>query len=596
MNMTKFKWFLLIFFLVIYIIGLGYIDYITGPYISFAFFYLIPIALFAWFLPKRFIIIPLILSTIERFYADVISPYKYMHPLFPYWNIFWEIAAFVLVVVLLFKLKAKEERLNKSETYFRLLAENAPESIFIQCQKQFVYVNSASLGLFGAKSKDQLIGHPIFERIHPEYHVVVTERVQLVNEKRESAPLIEEKYIKFDGSVIDVEVSAVSFEHQGHNAALVFVRDITERKRNEEKLRQLSRAVEQSPACIVITDREGHILYVNPKFTQLTGYSSEEVIGKNPRFLKSGKQSVEFYKELWGAILAGKEWRGEFHNKKKNGELYWELASISSIQDAAGHATYLIAVKEDITERKRLENELLLANDRLKELDKRKSAFVANVSHELKNPLAIIRESMALILDEAIGEVNPKQKEILEMGKRGTDRLIRLVSDLLDLAKIEAGKMELKREEIDLRVLVEEVLKNYEREISKKQLFLQKEIQSSTGLSWGDHDKLAEVIINLLSNAIKYTPKGGNIVVKLEGNEKEIRFEIADTGPGIPEDYQEKVFDKFTRIIVEKQEGTGLGLPIAKEIIELHEGKMWIENKMGKGSRFIFTIPRDFRA
>ncbi|MFH1799966.1 MAG: HAMP domain-containing sensor histidine kinase [Candidatus Omnitrophota bacterium] len=230
-----------------------------------------------------------------------------------------------------------------------------------------------------------------------------------------------------------------------------------------------------------------------------------------------------------------------------------------------------------------------------KELSTRKSAFVANVSHELKNPLAVISESIALILDKIVGEVNEQQKEILEIGKQSADRLIRLVSDLLDLSQIEAGKMKLKREEVNLKVLVDGVLKNYEREISKKRLTLKKEIQQNIELLWGDGDKLTEVIINLLNNAIKYTP-AGSITVKLTGNEREVRFEIADTGSGIPEEYSEKIFDKFERIMTEKQEGTGLGLPIAKDIIELHRGKLWVESEPGKGSRFIFTIPRDFRA
>jgi signal transduction histidine kinase len=249
----------------------------------------------------------------------------------------------------------------------------------------------------------------------------------------------------------------------------------------------------------------------------------------------------------------------------------------------------------EVVWRKQAEGELARINEKLLEVNQRKSDFVANVSHELKNPLGVIRESMVLILDKFVGEVSPEQKEILEMGKRNVERLIRLVSDLLDLTKIEAGEVELKREEIDPGVLVKDVLKSYEREISKKRFFFREEIHSSAGVLWGDHDKLTEVIINLLSNAIKYTPEAGNITVKLEGNEKELRFEIADSGPGIPEDYREKIFDKFTRITMEKQEGTGLGLPIAREIIELHKGKMWVESEIGKGSRFIFTIPRDFR-
>lgn len=253
---------------------------------------------------------------------------------------------------------------------------------------------------------------------------------------------------------------------------------------------------------------------------------------------------------------------------------------------------YLLAkLKSTMRHERALLKQVSDQNEELKKMDARKSAFVANVSHELKNPLGVIRESMALILDKLAGEVSEQQKEILVLGKRSTERLIRLVSDLLDLAHIEAGKMELKLEKVDLGALVEEVLKGYEREIAKKQLTLQKEIKPDVGAVVGDRDKLTEVIINLLNNAIKYTPKG-SITVKLTGAAQEVRFEIADTGPGIPEEYFEKIFDKFERIMTEKQEGTGLGLPIAKDIIELHKGKLWVESEPGKGSTFIFTLPR----
>ena len=230
----------------------------------------------------------------------------------------------------------------------------------------------------------------------------------------------------------------------------------------------------------------------------------------------------------------------------------------------------------------------------LKELNERKTAFVANVSHELKNPLVIIKESLSNILDGISGTINPKQREVLEIGKKSVERLIRLVVDLLDLSKIEAGKMSLKLEQVDLKQVVSEVLKMYEREISKKELALKREAQGNVGLIWADRDKLTEVTINLLNNAIKYTLRG-TITIKLAGDETKVRFEISDTGPGIPVEYQQKIFDKFERITAEKQEGTGLGLPVVRDIVELHKGKIWVESKAGSGSKFIFTLPRDSR-
>ena len=230
-----------------------------------------------------------------------------------------------------------------------------------------------------------------------------------------------------------------------------------------------------------------------------------------------------------------------------------------------------------------------------KELNELKSTFVANVSHEFKNPLGIVKESYKLILDGLTGEIKPEQREVLEVGKKTVERLIRLVTDLLDVSKIEAGKMAMRKEKIEIAPLINGILKDYERAISKKQLFLKTDIQKDIGFILVDKDKLEQVIINLLSNAIKYTPSGGSIVIKLTGTESEIQFEISDTGPGIAKKDIHKLFSKYERIIVEKKEGTGLGLSIAKSIIELHKGKIWVESKLGKGSKFIFTLPRDFK-
>ncbi|MDD5136856.1 MAG: hybrid sensor histidine kinase/response regulator [Candidatus Omnitrophica bacterium] len=245
-------------------------------------------------------------------------------------------------------------------------------------------------------------------------------------------------------------------------------------------------------------------------------------------------------------------------------------------------------------ENKRLLKELKEANEKLREMDARKSDFVANVSHEFKNPLAVIKQSLTIVLEGMAGEINPKQKEILEAGQRNIERLIRLVMDLLDLSKIESGKIEMKRDKIDITSLVDQLLKDYENEISRKNLVLNKDIQPDMGMVWADKDKLTEVIINLLNNAIKYTNKG-SVTVKLSGTEDEIRFEVADTGPGIKKEYLEKIFDKFERILAERQEGTGLGLSIAKDIVRLHKGNIWVESEPGKGSKFIFTLPRDLR-
>jgi signal transduction histidine kinase len=241
---------------------------------------------------------------------------------------------------------------------------------------------------------------------------------------------------------------------------------------------------------------------------------------------------------------------------------------------------------------KLLYKELDKKNQELQKLNQMKNDFVSNVSHEFRNPLAIAQDSLSIVLEGAVGELEEKQEHLLSLTKKSIDRLLRLVIDMLDISKIEAGKMEMKKKKVAIAPLVNEVLDINERELSKKKISLKRDVPKNIGSFSVDRDKMSEVIINLLSNAIKYTPEEGQISVKLQGDKKEVRFEISDSGKGIPPENRQKIFDKFERIISEKEEGTGLGLPITKDIVELHKGKIWVESEPEKGSKFIFVVPR----
>ena len=205
-----------------------------------------------------------------------------------------------------------------------------------------------------------------------------------------------------------------------------------------------------------------------------------------------------------------------------------------------------------------------------KEMNKRKLDFVANVSHEFKNPLAIINVAIAMGIDGLFGKVSIKQKKMLKVAKNNVERLIRLTTNLLEISAMESGMVELKREKVEIGLLIDEIVFNNGEEISKKRLKVKKDIPEDIGLLWVDKDKVTQVIVNILSNAIKYTPSGGSITIRLLGANSEVRFEISNTGAGIARKDIDKLFNKFERIFAEKQEGTGLGLSIARDIVELH--------------------------
>lgn len=376
--------------------------------------------------------------------------------------------------------------------------------------------------------------------------------------------------------------------------AFLILYTIIFRKRAEDKLTKSEekyKAVTENFGDLIfrIEPHTFKCLYVNPAVKKFFGYERNEWLADPNIFSQSihpddKKRALKFIEE---ALESKKEGNIDYRIVARDGTIKWIEANFFYEKDAQGNIVVVNGILTDVTECKKSQR-------LMKELSDRESAFVTDVSHEFKNPLAIIKESLAQIIEGLAGEINLEQKRILGSAKKSIERLIRLVTDLLDLSKIEAGKMEVRREWINIQDLVEEILKTYEKDIFKKQLSLEKDIPQDIGSFWADRDKLTQVIINLLTNAIKYTQKG-SITIKLTGTTQEVRFEIADTGPGIAKENFVRIFDKFERITAERQEGAGLGLPIAKDIVELHRGKIWIESELGKGSRFIFTLPRDLR-
>jgi signal transduction histidine kinase len=250
-------------------------------------------------------------------------------------------------------------------------------------------------------------------------------------------------------------------------------------------------------------------------------------------------------------------------------------------------------------EKERLQNEIAAkkteleaANRKLKQLDKIKSAFVANVAHEFRTPLTIIKGNVDLVVKGGLGDVTSQQREMLDGAVGVANRLSRLVNDLLDISKIESGKMQLKKEEVNMNRIIEENISAFTKLIKDKKQSLQKDLAKDMPSITADMDKITQVFVNILSNAVKYSPERGSISIRSVNLEKEIMVEVSDTGEGVAPENIDKVFDKFTRVTADKKEGTGLGLPIAKDIVVLHNGRMWVKSELGKGSQFYFTLPK----
>ncbi|WP_281183879.1 diguanylate cyclase domain-containing protein [Trichlorobacter lovleyi] len=257
-----------------------------------------------------------------------------------------------LLAVMLWYLHARR-RLCMSEEHFRNLAEASFEGIILSRNGGTICDSNERASEMSGFSRQELLERSLYCLIAPEYHTLV---------HRAIADGFDGPYeiegVRADGSRYLLEVRGKTFQSGGHTMRASTLRDVTARRAKEAQLRKLSAAVEHSPASIVITNRDGAIEYVNPAFSRLTGYSMQEALGQNPRILKAGDQPEEFYRELWAVLLRGEEWRGEFHNKRKDGSLFWEMASISPILNNKGEIISFVAVKENITERKELRDRL----------------------------------------------------------------------------------------------------------------------------------------------------------------------------------------------------------------------------------------------
>ncbi len=383
------------------------------------------------------------------------------------------------------------------------------------------------------------------------------------------------------------------------NSELITINSELEQRRLEaeeiqRKLQQLSSAVVNSPAIVVITDRLGLIEYVNPKFTEVSGYPPEEAIGQNPRILSAGIHPKELFEELWRTISSGHEWRGDLCNKRKNGDLYWEHASISPIKDQQGEITHFVAIKEDITEDKRIAEELSAARDSAEAANRSKSEFLANMSHEIRTPLNAIIGFSALVLKSSLP---PRQHDYIGKIHSAGELLLNIINDILDFSKIEARQ--LKMEQIPFRpdIVISNVVSMVQQKALDKGLNLLVETSPEVATCLiGDPHRLTQIIANLLNNAVKFTERGEvtleTMLLAEKNNRVQLKFSVRDTGIGLSPAQINKLFQPFTQAdgsTTRKFGGTGLGLSISKQLVELMDGNIWCESVQGEGSSFCFT-------
>lgn len=426
----------------------------------------------------------------------------------------------------------------------------------------------------------------------------ITDQVE-AQEKARTAQLNLEKLV--ESRTVDLENS--------RKAAINLLLDANEQRvRAENALRQLedshteiqklSQAVEQSLAAVAITNVRGEIEYVNHTFVEFSGYSKEEILGKKLNILSSPETSDDFFEQLWKTIRSGKSWKGEFHNRHKTGRNYWESVVISPIFNERHEIVHFVKIAQDISDRKKLEKDLIEARDKADYATRAKSQFLANVSHEIRTPMNAIL-GFADLLSYSL--TDPRSLDYVTSLKLSGKNLLNLINDILDLSKVEAGMLTINKEYVNFRQLLQEIQQIFYFKVVEKGLKLQADIDERfPRYIYTDETRLRQILLNLVSNAVKYTESG---YIRIEAvalsekmgtrgmdhHETDIIIRVSDSGIGISESFQRVIFDSFTQEEShdrKKQGGTGLGLAISRNLVVLLGGQISVESDTGQGSTF----------
>jgi len=499
----------------------------------------------------------------------------------------------------------------KSQQLFRSVVDGSPDAISAKdIEGRYLLVNREWSRLVGVSAANAL-SHTDAEIFPLHAKLVSANDRQVIAANRIES--FEEHLSTVDGERVYLSIKGpLRDDHDRIIGMFAISRDITVNKRAEEHLAKLSLAIEQSSESILITNTRAEIEYVNEAFIQSTGYRREELLGQNPRLLNSGQTPRETFVTMWDLLVSGQTWRGELRNRRKDGSDYVEWASITPLRQPDGTISHYVAVKEDITEKKRLgaeldkhrhhleslvekrTAELIQARQQAEAANQTKSAFLANMSHEIRTPMNAI-VGLTHILRRSI--TVPEQLSKLEKITGAADHLLGVINDILDISKIEANKLVLEKTDFDLGELLARVASMVIDRARAKKLELIVDPDHGLAMVSGDSTRLSQALLNYLINAVKFTEQGLIVLrarmIEESATQVLIRFEVEDTGIGIEADQLPRLFQSFEQAdssTTRRFGGTGLGLAITRNLAALMGGEVGVTSTPGVGSTFWMTV------
>lgn len=494
--------------------------------------------------------------------------------------------------------KKAESQIKESEEKYRKLFDFSPEPIMVHQHEKFLFINAAGVKFLGAENESRLIGKNVFDFLHPDYHQVVKERIVQLQEGAEKLPLTSIKFIRLDGSVIDAEVSTISFLHEGKLAAQVVLRDITERKITEDLLRESEdrnrSIIEYSPDAIAVHSN-GKIIFVNPAAVKLIGAKSADELINKPVLELMHPDYKGFAKERIIRALKDNVALPPAAEKiiKLDGTVI--DVEITSVPINYGGTKSLQVILRDITEQKRNQEELIRSKQVAEEANKLKSSLLSNMSHEFRTPLNGVLGFSQLLKDEItdLDHIDMLEK-IIHSGRR----LMNTLNSVLTISELENNHYLISRSAIDLTLFCREIKVLYNKAAISKNLDFKLDIQDEIFLIISDENVLTKVMSSIIENAIKYTHQG-EIRIELKhgtesNGEQYAIINVVDTGIGIRTEDQILIFREFKQLSEGYRrdfEGLGLGLTLANKMVKIIGGKITVQSEIGKGSIFTLMLP-----
>ncbi len=482
--------------------------------------------------------------------------------------------------------KRVEEALKETNIFLQNILESSSyiSILYTDLEGNILYWNKGAEDMFGYKV-EEVVGRCKTDILYPDDEEETKKKIEEVRSfilKNKQGISCEVWEVTKDGRKLWVNLNLTPrFDENDQVIGILGIgQDITERKRMDEMLltaaQEWRTTFDAISDVICLIDSERRIIRCNNAMTHFLQKSFNDIIGRTCCKLVHGTSEP-----IEGCPFERMQKTRRSETMVLPIDARWFNISVDPLLDEGGNLIGGVHIMSDITKEK--------------EIDRMKSELISKVSHELRTPLTTIKEGISLVFDGTLGQINADQEEVLAIAKKDIDRLARLIGNLLDVSKIETGKVELKKSSVNISSLVEEVLVSFQKQIEKKNITLETRLKGEMPPLYIDPDKISQVLTNLVSNSIKFTPESGHITLGIKDKREEIEISVKDTGLGIARENIPELFDRFSqfnRVYGPGERGTGLGLAISKEIVEMHGGKIWVESELGKGSTFTLSLPR----